>query len=63
MTETPSFQAVPDDIPEVEIQTSRGISIIWLIPIIAALIGGWLTYTTLSERGPEITIRFTRPRA
>jgi len=58
MTEISSIQAIQDDIPEAEVQTSHGISIIWLIPIIAALIGGWLTYTTLSKRGPEITIRF-----
>ncbi len=34
------------------------ISIVWLIPLIAAFIGGWLIYRALSERGPEITITF-----
>lgn len=64
MPDTQPLQATQDEIPKVEIpkveiRTNRGISIIWLIPIIAALIGGWLTYTTLSERGPEVTIKFS----
>lgn len=34
------------------------ISIVWLVPVIAVLIGAWLIYHALSERGPEITITF-----
>ena len=30
----------------------------WLIPLIAALIGGWLAYKTFTEQGPLITISF-----
>jgi paraquat-inducible protein B len=44
--------------PEVQIQTGRGFSIIWVVPIIALLIGGWLTYKAMSEKGPVITITF-----
>ncbi|HSU06176.1 MAG TPA: MlaD family protein, partial [Acetobacteraceae bacterium] len=33
-------------------------SLIWLIPIVTALIGGWLAWNTLSKRGPTITITF-----
>ncbi|MBF0444410.1 MAG: MCE family protein [Magnetococcales bacterium] len=40
------------------IERSRGLSVIWLVPIVALLVGGWLTYKTYSERGPEITITF-----
>ncbi len=36
----------------------RAVSIVWLIPIIAMLVGGWLVYKTYSEKGPEITITF-----
>ena len=39
---------------EAVVAKSRGPSIIWLIPIVAALIGGWLLYKTLSEQGPSI---------
>ncbi len=34
------------------------ISVIWLIPLIAALAAGWLGWRTLSSRGPTITITF-----
>lgn len=34
------------------------ISIVWLIPVIAALIGAWLVYKAASEKGPTIQIRF-----
>ena len=36
----------------------RRFSLVWLIPIVAAAVGAWLAYKTLSERGPEITIHF-----
>ncbi len=41
-----------------EFHTRRRISPIWAIPIVAAGIAIWLAYTTLSARGPEITITF-----
>jgi paraquat-inducible protein B len=45
--------------PEVAIQPrKRRISVVWIIPIVAILIGGWLAYTTISEKGPSITIAF-----
>ena len=47
-----------DLFPEVEIEKRKGISIIWLIPLVAALIGGWLAVKTITEKGPTITIAF-----
>src|SRR5215472_6900377 len=37
---------------------ARRISIIWLIPLVAALIGAWLAWDTLSKEGPTITVSF-----
>lgn len=34
------------------------LSIIWLIPLVAALIGGWLAVRAIMEQGPTITISF-----
>jgi len=34
------------------------LSFIWLVPVVAALIGGWLIYKTVSEKGPEVVIIF-----
>jgi paraquat-inducible protein B len=37
---------------------SRRISIIWLVPVVALLIGAWLAWDTLSKQGPTITVQF-----
>lgn len=34
------------------------LSLIWAIPIVTALVGAWLVWHTLTERGPLITISF-----
>ncbi len=47
-----------EELPEVTVQKKRGLSIVWIIPVVAALIGGWLTYKTISEKGPTVTITF-----
>lgn len=44
--------------PQAQIQTKRSFSIIWVVPVIALLIGGWLAFKAWSEKGPEITITF-----
>jgi len=56
MTKRPQLQV--DDLPEAVVEKPHAIPIIWLIPLIAALIGGWLAYKTISESGPTITITF-----
>jgi len=46
-------------LPEPEIQTKkRRISIVWLVPLVALAIGGWLVYKAISEKGPTVTITF-----
>jgi paraquat-inducible protein B len=47
-----------DDVPEVEVAARRGISIVWLIPLVAGAIAIWLGYTTLQQKGPTVTITF-----
>ena len=44
--------------PGPRIKTKSGPSLVWLIPLVAALIGGWLVVKTLIEKGAEITIVF-----
>ena len=36
----------------------RGISMSWLIPVVAGVIAVWLALTTIAEQGPTITIKF-----
>lgn len=41
-----------------EIKPRPRMSMVWLIPLVAAVIGGWLFYKTQAEKGPTITIQF-----
>ncbi|PIP01550.1 MAG: paraquat-inducible protein B [Zetaproteobacteria bacterium CG12_big_fil_rev_8_21_14_0_65_54_13] len=41
-----------------EIKRSPRISLVWLIPILTAVIGGWLIVKTIAEQEPEISITF-----
>ena len=34
------------------------ISLVWVIPILAALVGAWVAITRIESQGPEITIVF-----
>ena len=46
-------------LPEPEFRKKkRRISIVWLVPLIALAVGGWLVYKAISEKGPTITITF-----
>ncbi|MCS5575406.1 MAG: MlaD family protein, partial [Pseudomonadales bacterium] len=56
-----SDSASPPPNPELSVavieQGSR-LTVVWIIPLVALLIGGWLAYKTISEQGPTITITF-----
>jgi paraquat-inducible protein B len=58
MNEGDSGMKHVEQAPEAQVQTKRTFSIIWVVPIIALLIGGGLTFKAMSEKGPEITISF-----
>jgi len=44
--------------PSPQITKGSGPSLVWLIPAVTAIIGGWIIFKTLSEKGPEISITF-----
>ncbi|MGB5832187.1 MAG: MlaD family protein [Thiohalocapsa sp.] len=46
------------DLPEARVIKRDRLSLVWLLPVLAVLVGGWLAYKTLSEKGPTITIEF-----
>jgi len=58
MSEGNTEKTFAEQAPEAVVQTKRSFSIIWVVPIIALLIGGWLTFKAMTEKGPEITITF-----
>jgi paraquat-inducible protein B len=58
MNEKEAKQPPQAGVPKVEPRPRGRISIVWLIPLGAALLGGWLAYRTISKQGPSITIAF-----
>jgi paraquat-inducible protein B len=45
-------------LPQAATRRSRRLSIIWIVPLVAVGIGGWLAWDTLSKEGPTIKITF-----
>jgi len=56
--ETPRPIPALGETPVAEVRTKRSFSVVWVIPLVALLIGGWLAYKAFSEKGPTITITF-----
>jgi paraquat-inducible protein B len=44
--------------PAPEVSRSRTFSLVWVVPVIALLVGGWMIFRELRQRGPEIVIEF-----
>ena len=58
MTDTPANGPTKGTPPQALVRRSR-FSVVWLIPILAAVIAGYLGYRTLMERGPLLTLTFS----
>ena len=58
MSEEQTEPSPSPEIPQAVVQARSRFSLVWLIPIVAALIGAWLAYKAYSEQGPSITITF-----
>lgn len=49
----------PTGVAEAKVVTRRRLSAVWVIPIIAAAIGAWLTWKSVNEKGPAFTLTFS----
>ena len=59
MSESKQGTDTLSDIPDAAVHTSkRHFSIVWLVPLVAVIIGGWLIFKAISEKGPTIHITF-----
>ncbi|MBL1142085.1 MAG: MCE family protein [Proteobacteria bacterium] len=52
-----------NNIQEMEISSPKvskrsGPSVVWIIPLVTLLVGGWLIVKTLSDQGPQVSISF-----
>lgn len=48
----------PAEPPQAAVERRSRFSLVWVIPILALLVGGWLAWDAISSRGPSITIVF-----
>lgn len=46
------------EVAEPVIRKHGGLPIIWVIPLVAVLVAGWLVYQTFAETGPLVTLSF-----
>jgi paraquat-inducible protein B len=46
------------EISSPKVNKRSGPSVVWIIPLVTLLVGGWLIVKTLSEQGPQVTISF-----
>ncbi len=53
MSKSPSVKPVTP-----EFRAAQRWNMVWVVPILAVLIGGWLVYQNLSSRGPTAQVRF-----
>jgi paraquat-inducible protein B len=48
----------PTAVVRSKVDHRRRLPLIWAIPIVTVIIGAWLAWTTISQRGPLVTITF-----
>jgi len=59
MSNQPSPDAGFPEVPAAAVKTRRSrFSLVWVVPVVAALIGGWLVVKAFTEKGPQVTITF-----
>jgi paraquat-inducible protein B len=58
MTEQTEGSPYASEAATPEIKQHRSFSIVWIVPVVALLIGAWLAYKAISEKGPTITVTF-----
>jgi paraquat-inducible protein B len=47
-----------EELPKAKVRRRRWFRVVWVVPLVAALVAGWLVYERMREYGPVITIKF-----
>ena len=47
-----------EELPKARVRRRRVFNLAWIIPIVAAVVAGWLIWERMQERGPQITVSF-----
>lgn len=57
MTDEP--RSAPDEpLPTAQVGRRATISIVWIVPIVAAIAAGWVLWTTWAQQGPKVRVTF-----
>jgi paraquat-inducible protein B len=56
MAESPQLPDLPEAVAAPK--SRRSLQLVWLIPLVAALVGGWLAVKAIMDKGPVVTIAF-----
>src|ERR1017187_5610679 len=54
----PHGSPIMNSSPAPKVSRAHAFPLIWVVPLIAVAVGGWMTFRELYDRGPEITIDF-----
>lgn len=54
----PSVSEKPIKAARPQLRSAQRWNVVWVVPILAVLIGGWMLYQSYSTKGPEVRIRF-----
>jgi paraquat-inducible protein B len=57
VTKKDEFEA--GDLPQAKIKRQSRISMVWIVPLAAAIVGGWLVFKYVRQMGPVIRIQFS----
>jgi paraquat-inducible protein B len=58
MTPEDPLESITEAVPEALVRPVRRFGLVWLIPVLALLVGLWLAVKAIHEAGPTITITF-----
>jgi paraquat-inducible protein B len=56
MADSPQLPELPEAVAAPK--SRRSLQLVWLIPLVAALVGGWLAVKAILDKGPVVTISF-----
>jgi paraquat-inducible protein B len=54
--DAPRASSADDAVPDVVVHSGRGVSLIWIIPIVAVAVGGYLAWNAIQNAGEKIVI-------
>src|SRR2546428_13980592 len=59
MSDTQNNPEVAEELPKAKVKRRRwNLPVVWVVPVVAAIVAGYLIYDHVREFGPKITIKF-----